>query len=418
MADPQGNVYFSDDNNNRVWKLDVTTGLLWTYAGNGTGALGGDNGPATLASMDGPRGVALDAQNNLYIVSPYDNDVRFVNQATGIITTVAGVAGAGSGVSSGDNGPATLAGLNFPTGICLDASGNLYIAEQGADVIRKITIATGIITTIAGTNGTASFGGDNGPALSAFLNTPNSVSVDASNRLLISDLGNDRIRVVDLSTNTISTIAGNGTNSFSGDGGPATLATLDQPYCVSATGSVFYIADSLNNRIRRVDESTGIITTYAGNGAQGFSGDGGPATLASLNGPLGVFMNGQGVLYLTDSSNHRVREVHPGPPPTPTPAPLYPDQLYLARNLVRLGLGETLLIGFLSDSPNSNKLLVYNSAGEKIRSLYWGNAAIGVMNPVTWDGRNDQGGQAASGVYIVVFSRPGLLLKAKVLVVR
>ena len=218
--------------------------------------------------------MAVDASGNLYIADTGNNRIRKVS-ATGIITTVAGNGSAGY---SGDGGPATSAQLDGPEGVAVDGSGNLYIADTCNNRIRKVS-ATGIITTVAG-NGSAGYSGDGGPATSAQLSLPAGVAVDGSGNLYIADSGNNRIRKVS-ATGIITTVAGNGSPGYSGDGGPATSAQLNQPagVAVDASGNL-YIADSSNNRIRKVS-ATGIITTVAGNGFDGYSGDGGPATSAA-----------------------------------------------------------------------------------------------------------------------------------------
>jgi sugar lactone lactonase YvrE len=226
-----------------------------------------------------------------------------VDASTGIITTVAG-----NGIPgySGDGGPATSASLSGPSGVVVDATGNLLIADSSNYRIRRVDASTGIITTVAG-NGIRGFSGDGGPATSASL-SPIGVAVDATGNLFIADTGNHRIRRVDESTGIITTVAGNGIRGFSGDGGPATSASLNYPTGVAVDGSGnLFIADAANNRIRWVDASTGIITTVAGNGMPDYSGDGGPATSASLNGPSGVVVDAAGNLFIADNDNKRIR---------------------------------------------------------------------------------------------------------------
>ncbi|MFL6448655.1 MAG: Ig-like domain repeat protein [Bryobacteraceae bacterium] len=223
-----------------------------------------------------------------------------------MITTVAG-----RGYSTGDGGPATDAMLARPLGLAVDGSGNFYIADGGDFLdpgrIRKVSADTGVITTVAG-NGSYGFSGDGGPATSARLEGPSAVAVDGSGNLYIAD-GN-RIRKVSASTGVITTVAGNGSSGYSGDGGPATSASLFYPRGVAVDGSGnIYIADEDNNRIRKVSAGTGVITTVAGNGSDGFSGDGGPATSASLEGPSAVAVDGSGNLYIADWGNQRVRKV-------------------------------------------------------------------------------------------------------------
>jgi sugar lactone lactonase YvrE len=218
---------------------------------------------------------------------------------------------AGNGVLgySGDGGPAASAEFSSPTGVAVDSSGNLYIVDADNNRIRKVTASTGIITTVAG-NGTAGYSGDGGAATSAELDTPFGVAVDASGNLYIVDVNNDRIRKVTASTGIITTVAGNGTWGYSGDGGTATSAELFSPFgvAVDASGNL-YIADSGNNRIRKVTASTGIITTVAGNGTAGSTGDGGAASSAELSYPTGVVVDSLGNFYIADYNNNKVRTV-------------------------------------------------------------------------------------------------------------
>ena len=282
-----------------VFRLDAATGVLTLVAGDGTSGFRGDNGPATSAQLDGPS-VAVDASGSLYIADSGNNRIRKVSN--GVITTVAGNGTQGFG---GDNGPATSAELYSPDGVAIDPSGNLYIADSGNHRIRKVS--NGVIATVAG-NGTRGFGGDNGLAASASLYYPSGVAVDALGNLYISD-ESSRIRKV--SKGVITTVAGNGTQGFSGDNGPATSASLTS-YCgvaVDALGDL-YIADSGNNRIRKV--SNGLITTVVGNGTAGFSGDNGPATSAQLNQAASVAVDISGSLYIADSDNNRIRKVSNG----------------------------------------------------------------------------------------------------------
>ncbi len=242
------------------------------------------------AALNQPYGVTPDSAGNLYIADDQNNRIRKVSGGT--ITTVAGIGTMGF---SGDGGPATSALLYIPHGVAADSAGNLYIADTGNLRVRKVS--GGTITTVAG-NGTVSFSGDGGPATSASINIPYGVAVDSAGNLYIADTGNNRIRKV--SGGTITTVAGNGTASFSGDGGPATSASINEPWAVAVdSAGNLYIADYANNRIRKV--SGGTITTVAGNGVVGFSGDGGPATNALLGYPEGVAVDSAGNLYISDS---------------------------------------------------------------------------------------------------------------------
>ena len=300
VVDGAGNLYIADLANHRIRKVD-STGTITTIAGTGERGFGGDGGPATQARLNYPYGVAVDGAGNLYIADLANHRIRKVD-STGTITTFAGTGERGFG---GDGGPASQAQINFPTGVAVDEAGNLYIADWSNARIRKVD-GTGTITTIAGT-GELGFGGDGGPAIQARLSLPYSVAVDGAGNLYIADQYNNRIRRVD-STGTLTTIAGTGERRFGGDGGPAIQAQLGDPTGVAVDGAGnLYIADQYNNRIRRVD-STGTITTIAGTGERGFSG---PATQAQLDDPTGVAVDGAGNLYIADASNHRIRLLTP-----------------------------------------------------------------------------------------------------------
>jgi hypothetical protein len=312
FVDGFGNVFFPDTANNRVRVVVAATGNIQTVAGNGTQGFGGDDGPATSAELALPTGVFVEGNGNMLIADSVNGRIREVFANTGGIIQTGGtintVAGNGDGFS-GDGGPATSAGLLLPLGVFVDGSGNIVIADSGDYRIREVAAATGNIQTVAG-NGSPGFSGDGGPATSAGLLFPFGVFVDGSGNIFIVDSGNDRIREVVAATGDIQTVAGNGTPGFSGDGGPATSASLLSPFgvFVDVNGNIF-IADSGNSRIREVVADTGNIQTVAGNGTAGFSGDGGPALQAELNLPLSVYVDAKGNIFLADSNGHRIREV-------------------------------------------------------------------------------------------------------------
>jgi sugar lactone lactonase YvrE len=287
---------------------------LSVYAGTPLGnGFSGDGGQATNASLANPIGVAVDWQGNLYVADSCNNRVRKID-TSGIITTVAG-SGNSQGICntatgySGDGGPATAAALNLPTGVAADSTGNLYIADAGNQVIRKVD-SNGIISTFAG-GGTA-YPGDGGPATSASLgNLIEGLAVDASGNLYLAD-GSSMVRQIS-PDGTITTIAGMRSSGYSGDGGPATQATLSSPtgLALDASGNL-YIADTANCVIRQV--TNGIITTIAGTNAScglyfASSGDGGPATSAQLTLPWGVGVDAAGNLYIAAPNAYNVREV-------------------------------------------------------------------------------------------------------------
>jgi len=313
-VDSSGNFYFSDSGTGGSVVYKVTGTTISIVAGNGTSGYTGDDGAATSAEL-GPLvgGIAVAPSGNIYIADTYYSVIRKVTVSTGIISTYAGdnktLYGGGY---SGDGGAATSAHLYAPFGLAVNSS-YLYIADNGNHRVRKVTASTGIITTVAG-NGTAAFSGDGGAATSAELTNPSGVALDASGNFYIADLGldnaNSRVRKVTVSTGVISTVAGDAYSGYLGDGGAATSAELNAPHSVSIDSSGdIYIADTDNNRIRKVTASTGIIVTLAGNGAQGYSGDGGPATAAELALPGSVSVAPSGTVYIADTSNLRVRAV-------------------------------------------------------------------------------------------------------------
>lgn len=356
--DLAGNIYVADYGNNRIRKI-TPAGVITTFAGNGGFFYAGDGGPATNAQMRSPSGVAVDKSGNVFIAETGSHVIRKVS-TDGVISTVAGF---GVGGYSGDGGDPLFAQILAPHGIAVDKDGTLYIADYGNNRIRKVV--SGKITTISGAgigflgdgqpaaggrfsgpagialdssnnlyivdlnnqrirkiapggnistvagNGTADFKGDGAAATSATLNFPSGVAVDGGGNVYIADKNNARIRKV-VSSGTISSVAGNGTNSYGGDGALAPSAQLNVPSAVArdAAGNLF-IADTGNHRIRRVNVD-GAISTYAGNGTAGFGGDGAAASAAQLNNPSGLVIDGDGNLYLADTGNHRVRRITPG----------------------------------------------------------------------------------------------------------
>ena len=300
-VDAAGNLYIADRSNHRIRRVDPS-GTITTVAGTGESGFSGDGDPAVAAQLNIPEGVAVDGAGNLYIADSENHRIRRVDPS-GTITTIAGTGESGF---SGDNGPAVQAALRRHSDVAVDGAGNLYIADTFNDRIRQID-PSGTITTIAGT-GLSGFSGDNGPAIQARLYWPGGVAVDGVGNLYVADSFNHRIRRVDPS-GTITTIAGTGERGFSGDNGPAVAAQLRRPegVAVDSAGNL-YIADSDNHRIRRVDPS-GTITTIAGTGVHGFSGDNGPAVQARVFLPWGVAVDNSGNLYIADWGNDRIRRV-------------------------------------------------------------------------------------------------------------
>lgn len=297
--DAAGNLYIADTDDNLI--LQVTpVGILSTVAGTGEQGYSGDNGSAKSAVLDSPAGVAVDAAGNIYIADTHNNCIRKVTSGT--ITTIAGTGAAGF---SGDGGAAASALLNLPTALAVDGAGNLYIADTNNHRIRKISGTT--ITTVAG-DGEQLYLNDGVAATQTGLDSPSGIAVDAAGNLYIADTLNQRVRKVTLSSGLISTIAGNGTKSFAGDGGAATSAALATPRGVAAAadGSI-YFADSDNHRIRNIS-GTGTISTAAGNGTQGFSGDTGPANMGMFDTPHAVAIS-SGTAAISDTNNQRVRAI-------------------------------------------------------------------------------------------------------------
>ena len=301
-VDRAGNLYISVTG--RCVVLEVTGGgAMLAVAGNGTCGFSGDGGAASSAQLNGPTGLVVDAAGRIFIADTGNDAIRMVS--AGNITTVAGVGG--SAGYDGDGGPAVRALLNVPTGVALDAAGNLYISASASNVIREVRVADGSIVTVAG-NGRQGFAGDGGPATGAELWAPWGVATDPVGDVIIGDYYNYRVRKIGTNGN-ISTLAGNGLNDYHGDGGPATASQLVQPQAVAVDSSGnLYIADTFGNTVRKVTPD-GTTTTFAGTGVPGYSGDGGLATAAQLNRPRGIVVDSTGNVYISDTDNHVIREV-------------------------------------------------------------------------------------------------------------
>jgi sugar lactone lactonase YvrE len=274
-----------------------------TRAGTGLAGDRGDDGPAAQAELSQPDDLAVDLAGNIYIADVDNHRIRRID-ASGAITTFAGTGVAGD---SGDGGPATEAQLSLPRGVAVDTDGNVYIADEASSRIRRVD-QSGVITTVAGT-GAAGFSGDGGPATEAQLSAPTGVSVDAPGNLFIADRDNHRVRKVD-AAGIIATLAGNGAAGFGGDGGPAAQAQLAQPRRVLAKNGLLYIADSANHRVRKVD-AAGKIITIAGTGSAGYNGDGIRATDLNLSLPAAVAVDSTDNLYIAEQGGHRIRQVDP-----------------------------------------------------------------------------------------------------------
>lgn len=365
-VDQFGNIYIADQSNHRVRVVDVVSGVIVTIAGNGMVGFAGDGGPATSARLNNPQGVAVDTVGHIYIADTLNFRIRRVDFFTGIISTIAGT---GFPASTGDGGPSTSAGLSSPRRVAVDPLTNdIYILDRAANArIRRIDFSNGIITTVAGggmtiadsgiatdlnlgpltdlaiddngvlyigasfrvwkvENGMAEviagtglggYGGDGGDPLLAQFNNMSGVAFRAtqtSHEIVLSDRTNHRIRKITVPLVNENyegdTIAGTGIAGYSGNGGPAIQAQINSPQGLAYDGAGnLYIADNQNFVIRKVNAQTGVITTVAGNGQQGYSGDGGPATSARLGSPVGIHLDFLGNIFIADKSNHRVRFV-------------------------------------------------------------------------------------------------------------
>jgi len=305
-VDAAGNLFLADASNNRIRRVDASTKMITTVAGNGTAGYSGDGGAATVAMINNPGGIALDGAGNLYFVDSNNSVIRRVDAVSGIITTVAGN---GTSGYTGDGGAAIAAELSFSDGnggLAFDTAGNLYIADTGNNVIREVNTATpSTISTVVGT-GVAGYNSTN-VATAAQLSGPSNISIGLDGSLYIADLGNQRVRKV--TAGIITTIAGTGTQGFTGDGGLAIKAEVNSPAAVipDPAGNL-YIADAGNNRIRKISVTTGYIQTLSG-GAEGESGDGGLANGANMYGPSSLFFDQSGNLVFADLFNNRVREI-------------------------------------------------------------------------------------------------------------
>ena len=303
-VDRGGNIYFADFMNSRVRRVG-TDGFISTIAGTGTAGYNGDNIAGTVATLNWPEAIDLDAAGNVFIEDTYNHRIRKLG-TNGFITTIAGT---GTYGYNGDGVAATSANLSYPShGVLVDASGNLIISDSYVDRIRKVT-TNGFISTIAGT-GTGGYNGDNIAATSAMIKNPYALVLDADGNLYFADGDNNRVRKIS-TTGIITTVAGTGVAGYNGDNILATAARLNIPegLAFDAAGNLF-ISDSYNQRIRRIDKNTGIITTVVGTGIAGYNGDNIAATVAQVNYPVGIAIDKFGNLYIADFINHRVRKVN------------------------------------------------------------------------------------------------------------
>ncbi|HMV82293.1 MAG TPA: BACON domain-containing carbohydrate-binding protein [Blastocatellia bacterium] len=309
--DGAGNIYFTDSDNHTIRKI-TPAGIISTIAGSpGSSGFSGDGGAATAARLNFPIGVAVDGAGNVYICDSGNNRIRKVTAATGVISTIAGNGTAGF---SGDGAAGTSAQINTPQNVAVDKNGNVYISDFSNNRIRKVNAADGVISTVAGAGTLCSPAGgtcgDGGAATAAFLNGPNNVSVDKDGNLIVSDPGNFRIRKVTVADGKIATIVGTGVQGFSGDGGPALSAQVSVPVgAITDSVGNLYFSDRGNQRVRRVDATTNIISTIAGTGVSGFNGEGLAPLSSTLNFPTGLALNPTGNLYIGDRDNGRIRRL-------------------------------------------------------------------------------------------------------------
>ena len=313
-VDSSGNIYIADTNNYCIRMVTNSTGIITTVAGNGTlGYSSNYGGLATSASMGSPYGVAVDPVGNIYITDYSYWLVRMVTKSTGMISLEVGKSSK----------------LDYPFGIAVDVTGdNIYIVDGGNNKIRLLIPSLNRIRTVVGYFESGDFNADGLYANITALYDPHGVAVDTSDNMYIADTSNYRIRMVTKSTGKVTTLAGNGTSGYSGDGGLATLAVLKRPYGVAVdTAGNIYIADTYNHCIRMITRSTGIITTVAGDGTPGYWGDGGRATSAKLDHPCGIAVDASGNVYVADTYNNRIRMfLSPAAPlpPSPTRSPVTP----------------------------------------------------------------------------------------------
>lgn len=307
--DADGNLYFSDTFNHCVRRIDARSDVITTCAGCGEPGYSGDGGPATRARFNEPYGIAIDRAGNLYVADRHNHCVRRVDGASGIVTTFAGN---GSSGFSGDDGPASSAGMVEPNGLALDPGQNrLFIADVADHRVRVVDLASGMIWTFAGT-GEPEHSGDGKRATAAGIYGARAVKVAADGTVYILERQGSTLRAVDPRTGVISTIAGTGAKDYTGDGGPALSAAFNAPkeLAIDREGNLL-IVDTENHAIRRVDLRAGTVVTLAGNGRRGGEGDGGPARAASLDRPHGAAVAADGSIYIGDTNNHRIRKVAP-----------------------------------------------------------------------------------------------------------
>jgi DNA-binding beta-propeller fold protein YncE len=304
--EPGGNLYFSDTFNHRIRRVEARTGIITTVAGSGEAGHAGDGGPATTAAFNEPYGIAVDHAGNIYVADRRNHCVRRIDRSSGVVTTFAGNGGAGFG---GDGGPAARAGMVEPNGLAFDPDQRrLFIADVADNRVRVVDLALGTIATFAG-SGEAAHSGDGGPAAAAGVWGARAVKVAPDGRVYILERQGSSLRAVEPRSGVISTVAGTGARGYGGDGGPAQAAVFDAPKEMTiGPGGDLLIVDTENHAIRRIDIEGGTVDTIAG-GRKGSGGDGGPAREAGLGRPHGIAVASDGALYIGDTENHRIRKL-------------------------------------------------------------------------------------------------------------
>jgi sugar lactone lactonase YvrE len=395
FVDKTGNIYVADDFNQRIRKIAHDT--LSTIAGTGVPGYSGDGGLADTALLRQPDGIYLDTAGNMYITEKYNDVVRKVDANTGIITTICGT---GSGGYAGDGGPATAAHMETPGGACVDIAGNIYIPDYDNQRIRKVNASTGVITTIAGT-GVNGYSGDGSQATNAKLSYPNSICTDNTGNIFFSEFGNSTIRKIDAITGVITTTAGTALQGYTGDGGPATAAKLNQPNSVFIDSHGYIYISDYGNNVVRVITNTGIISTIAGSGGYGYAGDGGPATNATFNGPTAVFVDDSGYIFIADGGNSAIRKI--------TPLPVITGIANIT---------ETALNIF--PNPSSGKFTIVEEQQIKDANIEIFNAVGQSVYKALFTGREmniDLSGRS-TGMYFIQFTSSACIMTRKIIIVK
>ena len=364
-VDAAGNIYITDLVGHRIRKVDISTGLISTIAGTGTSGYNGDGILATSAQICAPSALAFDGNGDLYFTDRCNGRVRKITISTGIITTVAGTGGGGY---NGDGILATAATLNAPNDVAFDASDNMYIADWQNYRVRKVDKITGIISTIAGT-GTAGYNGDGIIATIAQINAPCGIIFDNAGNIYIAELSGHRIRKITISTGLISTIAGTGTAGYNGDGIAATSAQLNfTAYIRFDAAQNMYIGDAGNQRVRKIDRSTGIISTIAGTGTGGYNGDGILATTAQLNTPWNVYFDKLNCnMYIAEYNNQRIRKITGGF--TGCPSPVAPGNLVSCQVLPAVAINNANKNSWVPVFDNSGNIAAEINANGNILGM-------------------------------------------------